>query len=257
MAPLWLQCMGEFVGTMLLIILGNGACFSVNHKKMFANQSGRWVIVVLGWAIGIFVGAFVSQAIGGPGHINPAISLYASISQKSADPLALIPMQFLGAMIGEALLYFMNMNFIKDEIDMKDSLKTETRGSSCTNPAYDGTKGYVTNFTYELVGTSILVAVVMILGHVVFSGGLLTGTISMAGNTSIVALTVLGIGTSIGSATGFALNPARDLGPRIVYQILRSATGNKLASANWQYSWIPVAAPLLAGIIFGASALAF
>lgn len=242
-SALWMQCIGEMVGTMLLVLLGNGACFAVSHRKMFANQSGRWVIVAFGWALAIFIGAFAAQALGSPGHINPAISIYASFDNWKL--LAFIPMQVLGAIIGQFLLYAMNWNFIKYEAEDGDS--AATRGSSCTNPAFE--KKYFSNSLYEFVGTAVLIMVVFLLSQGYASFGTL--------NTFVVSTAILSIAMSLGSATGFALNPARDFGPRLAYQVLRlTPTGKSLVDANWSYSFVPVLAPCLAGVMFGLISLA-
>lgn len=246
--PLWLQIMGEFTGVLLLILLGNGVCFSVTHRKMFANQGNKWITIILGWAVAVFVGAFVASAMGSPGHINPAVSLYFAINSKTWNPIAYIPMQFLGAIVAQILLYGLNWNFIKSEIE-NEPKKDLTRNSSCTNPVFEDKKSMISNFFYELIGTSILIAIIMIISNVYAGNATL--------NILIVTTTILGIGASLGSVTGFAINPARDLGPRIVYQILRTTTNNKLVSANWSYSWIPVIAPLLAGTLFGLVSLLF
>ncbi len=254
--PLWIQIFGEMLGTLILVLLGNGCCFAVSHKRMFANQPGKWVIVVLGWAIGIFLGAFASTALGGPGHINPAVSIMEAFKPQTTagtgyEALAFIPMQFIGAALGQGLLYAMNWPFIQEELNGGDI--TATRGASATNPAYQ--KSYASNFLYEFIGTAVLLFAVMMVGQASKEPSSVLAGLSPL-SIFIVSTTVLGIGCSLGSATGFALNPARDLAPRLVYQVLRTATGNKLEKANWSYSWIPVAAPILAALIFGGITVA-
>lgn len=246
------QIFSEMIGTLLLVLLGNGACFSVNHSKMFANQPGKWIVVVLGWGFGLFVGAIAATAMGGPGHLNPAVSIFASF--KDAQVLIFIPMQFLGAMIAEIILYLINWSFIKNEAELVDGDKTATRGSSCTNPAFDGKRNYLTNFGSEFVGTMVLIMMIFVLTY--HSNQI--GSLNSAATIGCVTAAIMGVGFSLGSSTGFALNPARDLGPRIVYQLLiLTKTGKPLVNANWQYSWIPVFAPICAGLIFGLITLAY
>lgn len=254
---LGIQCVGEMIGTFLLILLGNGVNFSVSHRKMFANQPGKWILVAIGWAIGIFVGAFVASAIGAPGHINPAVSIFASIDNEDAQLLTFIPMQFVGAFLAQMLLYVMNWQFIKLEALEKDGDKTATRGSSATNPAIDNNKSILNNCLYEFIGTAVLIMVIMFVVDPKFGANVQAGIFSPF-SIMIISTTILGIASSIGSVTGFALNPARDLSPRFAYQLLRfTKIGKELVPANWKYSWIPVAMPLLAGTIIGLITLAW
>ncbi len=240
---------GELIGTLLLVLLGNGACFAVSHKKMFANQPGKWVIVCLGWAAAIFVGAFTASALGSGGYINPAISLYATIAHRDWHYFVYIPFQLIGAFIGQWLLYLLNWKFIANEAEELDGDKTATRGSSCTNPAFDGSKNFGMNFGYEFIGTAVLVLVVFLMQHSI---------VALNGGVMAVTITITAIAMGLGSATGFALNPARDLMPRLAYQTLRlTNTGKQLVSANWAYSWIQFVAPFAAGLLFGLIGLAF
>lgn len=245
------KALGEMLGTFILVLLGNGVCFSVNHRKMFANQPGKWIAIAIGWATAVFVGAMAASAIDAPGHLNPAVSVFYAFSDVNV--LVYIPFQFIGAMLAQVVLYLINWNFIKDEATSVDGDKAATRGATCTNPAFDGKNGYATNFAYEFIATGILVMILFIMG--LEGKGLKPD--STPGVIAIVSTSVLAIGMSLGSATGFAINPARDLGPRIIYQGLKmTKTGKSLVSANWQYSWVPVFAPLFAGLFFGLVSLA-
>lgn len=247
------QALGELLGTFILVLLGNGVCFSVNHRKMFANQPGKWIAITIGWAIAVFCGAMAASAIGAPGHLNPAVTVFSAFSDVKC--LLFIPFQFIGAMLAQVVLYLINWNFIKDEANSVEGDKSATRGATCTNPAFDGKKAYATNFAYEFVATGILLMILFIMGLGSEEENVLKPS-TTPGVIAIVSITVLAIGMSLGSATGFAINPARDLGPRVIYQGLRMMkTGKSLVSANWQYSWIPVCAPLLAGLFFGLVSL--
>ena len=247
--------LGELTGTMILILIGNGVCFSVSHSKMFANQPGKWIVVALAWGIAVFMGVTVALAIGTPGHLNPAVSVYAAITEGvKVDPflfkyLGYIPFQVLGAMIGQSILNFINWKFI---IATAAEDPGATRGAHCTNPAFDNKadKATVRNFSYELVGTFALIILVDSFGRIPSFPNL--GPIG-------VMLVVMGIGMALGSATGYAINPARDLGPRIVYAIMRPfimrKAGVEIEKANWSYAWVPVVAPLLGGLLMGGFGL--
>ena len=244
--------MGEFLGTMILIIIGNGVCYSVSHHKMFANQPGKWVVIALAWGIAVFMGATVASALDAPGHLNPAVSIFDAIKSKEPMHLANIPLQMLGAMTGQLVLNFINWKFIiaTAEID-----HAATRGAHATGPAFSNKedKSTIFNFAYELVGTAVLLTMILVLGL----GGNKDNFPKLGAMP--VSIVIVGLGMALGSATGYALNPARDLGPRIVYQIMKplieKKSNVKLADANWAYSWVPVFAPIAAGLIIGPLAL--
>ncbi|WP_036458723.1 MIP/aquaporin family protein [Mycoplasma leonicaptivi] len=245
-----LDILSEFLGTLVLILLGNGVVYSVSNNKMFANQPGKWIVIIFGWGIAVFAGVLVSTSLDGNGHLNPAVTIFDLVSSKFANPykIAYIPVQFLGAMTGQAVLNFINWKHIQ-ETDL-----ATVRGAHCTGPAFENKKGAtVFNFSYELVGTLVLVGLVLAFGKG-------TNGINLSALGPLpVTLVVIGIGASLGSSTGYAINPARDLGPRIIYFltekfVLKSRTSEHVG-ANWSYSWIPVVAPSTAGAIIGAFAL--
>ncbi|MGZ9800265.1 MIP/aquaporin family protein [Mycoplasma sp. AC1221] len=245
----WLTVLSEFLGTMVLIILGNGVNYSVSGRKMFANQPGKWTVIIFGWGIAVMAGVLVSRSLGGFGHLNPAVSIYGAISNKDATLLIYIPFQLLGAMVGQIVLDFINWKHIQET-----ELST-IRSSHCTGPAYDNKKdkALIFNFSYELVGTLMLVGVIL-----AFNRGAAAKDVASLGPLPVTWL-VVGIGASIGASTGYAINPARDFGPRIIYWFLESIMLKKRKSehigANWKYSWLPVVAPSLAGAIIGLFAL--
>ena len=244
---LWIQCFGEMVGVMILILLGNGACFATSHSKMFANGPGKWVIIVMGWSFGILVGAMVASAFGAPAHINSAVTVYQSFSDYKV--LAFIPFQFIGAFLGQLILDFLNWKFI---VITSEEDKFATRSAHCTNPSIQEGNN-LRNFAYEFIGTSILIGIIFIT-NIHFQTWTQTG--GTFTTVLLISITAMAILTSLGSATGAALNPIRDLAPRILYSVLRIKMGTNLATANWSYSWIPVSAPLLSGLIFGLASLA-
>lgn len=279
----WLACFSEFIGTSVLIILGNGVCASTSFKKMFANQSGKWVAIIFGWGFGVFVAALISSMMGGVGHLNPAVTImdaiktsyyvgtnnittvlnnsvyyYAMVgySITLSESIALTFFMFLifqvtGAMFGQTILNFINIKFIKN----KENDLLTIRGAHCTTPVYSNKqdKSLIQNFSYELIGTMILVGFVLGLGGTSFK----TQNIG-ALSTIPVAFVVMSIGLSLGSVTGYAINPVRDFGPRVIYgiymSIFRKEEWNK-SLYNWSYSWVPIVAPLIAGALVGLFAL--
>lgn len=262
-----IQLLGEFLGTMILIILGNGVCYATSHSRMFANQSGKWVVISLGWGIAVMSGVFVAGAFNAPGHLNPAVSIYDFISgikdSKGLHYISLIfiPMQFAGAIIGQLILNFINWKFIMETAQENNAA---TRGAHCTGPAFDNKqdKATIFNLSYEFVGTFVLILFVWALGKGEWAKNINENTTDIAKyvfGPFPVALIIMGLGMSLGSATGYALNPARDLGPRIVYALskgfMSKKAGVQLVDANWSYSFVPVVAPIAAGILMGAFAL--
>lgn len=273
MSQWWIALFSEFVGTALLILLGNGVVASTHFKRMFANQSGKWIVIALGWGLAVFSGVIVSAAMGGSGYLNPAVLImdavgfgksgallnasnnvfglgYLALQNASAAIAATffvaLIFQVSGAMFGQAVLNFMNFKFLTD----KENEIMTIRGCHATGPAYNNKqeKATIFNFSYELIGTLVLLGVILGIGK--DSVGV------KQYNVISVALLVTAIGLSIGSATGYAINPARDFGPRVVYYyFIKKFRNNEAKSvsdfANWTYSWVPVVAPMTAGIIMG------
>ena len=220
---------GEIIGTMLLIILGDGVVANVVLSKTKGNSSG-WIVITFGWAIAVFVAVFCVASISGA-HINPAVTLGLAIVGKFAwsKVPAYILAQLIGAMIGAFLVWLHYRNHFS-ETENKD-LKL---GVFCTAPEIRSLKD---NFISEVIGTFVLVFGVLYIA----SPEVGLGTISALP----VAFLVLGIGLSLGGTTGYAINPARDLGPRIMHAIL--PIQNKRDS-DWKYSFIPVLGPILGSI---------
>ena len=223
--------LAEFIGTMFLIILGDGVVANVVLNKTKGNNSG-WIVITFGWAIAVFLGVNASTALGGSGHLNPAvtIALTAIGDFDSANLLTYISAQFAGAIAGAIIVWSSYKQHFDETTDANGKLAV-----FCTGPAIRST-GF--NFLTEIVGTFVLV-----LGASLFS----KHTASTGALDALpVALLVLGIGLSLGGPTGYAINPARDLGPRIAHFIL--PIKNKRDS-DWGYSWIPVIAPVIGALI--------
>lgn len=221
----------EFTGTMMLLLLGCGVVANVILPATKGHGSG-WIVIAFGWAIAVFVGVYVSVKLGGGGHLNPAITIAFWLTGNFQSQLVLpyVLAQFIGAMMGSGI------NFIayKKHFDLSEDGEI-SKAVFCTAPAVRN-KAY--NFFAECVGTFVLT-----LGAVCITAPQVEiGTL----NALPVALLVLGIGLSLGGPTGYAINPARDLGPRIMYSVL--PVRNKVCS-DWGYAWIPVIAPILGAII--------
>ena len=231
------QLFGEFMGTLVLILMGNGVVANVNLKKSYA-EGGGWMVVATGWALGVMTGVFTAIACGSPGaHLNPAVTLGFAVS--SGDYSKLVPYaaaQILGAIAGATLvwLYFLPHWSVTPEADLK-------RACFCTSPAI---RRPASNLLCEVIGTFVLVLVV----SAIFSKAVAAGGPAAGLGPYLVASLVWGIGLSLGGTTGYAINPARDLGPRIAHALLPVAGKG---GSDWRYAAIPVAGPLLGGALAG------
>jgi glycerol uptake facilitator protein len=229
----------EFIGTMLLIIFGDGVVAGVLLRNSKAENSG-WIVITFGWAMGVAIAVYAVGRISGA-HINPAVTLAFAVSGDLG--WALVPgyiiAQFLGAIVGGIIVWLAYLPHWEETAD--PGLKL---GVFCTAPAIYRT---VPNLVTEIIGTAVLVfGVFSIIANAGAVGGEASTVIAAGLNPLLVGLLVLGIGLSLGGPTGYAINPARDLGPRIAHAILPIAGkgGN-----DWGYSWIPVVGPIIGGIL--------
>ena len=210
---------GEFMGTLVLVLLGDGVVASVLLKKSKAEGAG-WIVVTAGWAFAVMAGIFVAIACGSPdAHINPAVTLaFALSSGNFVNLLPYITAQMLGAFAGATLvwLHFLPHWKITDDPALKLAV-------FCTAPAI---RNFATNLISEIIGTLVLVFVV---GSMFSKAAAGNGYVSGLGAYLVAAL-VWGIGLSLGGTTGYAINPARDLGPRLAHAVLPVA--NK-GSSDW------------------------
>jgi len=224
---------GEFIGTMLLIIMGDGVVANVVLNKTKGNNSG-WIVITFGWAMAVFLGVYVSTSLGGSGHLNPAVTI-AMAAFDNFD-VTLLPTyilaQFAGAISGAIIVWIA----YKQHFDSTDD-KDGKLAVFCNAPAI---RGYGYNLMTEVIGTFVLVFGAMAIGMSKPASTL--GTL----DALPVALLILGIGLSLGGPTGYAINPARDLGPRIAHFIL--PIKNKRDS-DWGYSWIPVVGPIIGALL--------
>lgn len=220
----------EFIGTAILIILGNGVVANVVLNKTKGNQSG-WIVITFGWAIAVFVAVYIA-AKGSGAHLNPAVSLALAIVGKmewSQIP-TYVTAQISGAMMGQLFVWMAYRNHYA-VTENKDLILA----TFSTSPAIPNS---FSNFMSEMIGTLILIIGILFIVSPSSSLGSL--------DALPVALLVLGIGLSLGGATGYAINPARDLGPRIVHQLLPL---KYKGTSEWQYSWIPIAGPITGSVL--------
>jgi glycerol uptake facilitator protein len=221
---------GEIIGTALLVVLGDGVVANVILSKT-KGYSGGLIAITFGWSMAVFVGVYVSAPASGA-HLNPAVTIalaYAGKFDWNKVPMY-IGAQFIGAMIGALVVWLAYKQHFDETEDANLKL-----GVFCTAPA-KRSRGH--NFITEFIGTFVFVFAVLFIAK---SSSILGSLDALP-----VALVVLAIGLSLGGPTGYAINPARDLGPRIVHALL--PIKNKRDS-DWDYSWIPVAAPITGGLL--------
>ncbi|HJT72738.1 MAG TPA: MIP/aquaporin family protein [Chitinophaga sp.] len=227
----------ELLGTMVLILLGNGVVANVVLKDTKGNGGG-WIVITTGWALAVFVGVIIAGPVSGA-HLNPAVTIGLAVAGKFA--WAAVPgyilAQFIGAMAGAFLVWLMH----KDHFD--DTADAGTKAAAfCTAPAK---RNLFINFICELIATFVLIFTIFYI-----TGAEITSSHDPIGLGSVgalpVAFLVWVIGLSLGGTTGYAINPARDLGPRLVHAVLpiRNKAGN-----DWGYAWIPVLAPISGALV--------
>ena len=236
-------CIGEFLGTMLLILLGNGVVAGVLLNKTKSQNAG-WIVITLAWGLAVFVGVLVAGPISGA-HLNPAVTIALAVAGKFSWGMVIpyIVSQILGAMLGQLLvwaMYYPHYSATEDK-----GLKLATH---CTDPAIKNT---FSNLVSETIGTFVLIFAILTMHGVLVTvnhGNIVTTyPVQMGALGAIpVAFIVIAIGLSLGGTTGYAINPARDFGPRLFHAIM--PIQNK-GSSNWSYSWIPVAGPIIGAII--------
>lgn len=229
----------EMLGTAALILLGAGVVANVVLKKTLGTGGG-WLLINIGWGFAVFVGASIANPSGA--HLNPAVTLGLAAADKAewADVPAYLIGQMVGAFLGAVLAWLT----YKLQFDTHDE-PANTRGIFSTGPTVPN---YTWNVVTEVIGTFVLVFWILL------SPGASVGDdgVPVFGNGALgyaaVAFVVISIGASLGGPTGYAINPARDLGPRIAYAIL-PIKGK--GSPDWNYSWVPVVGPIVGGVLAG------
>jgi glycerol uptake facilitator protein len=234
---------GEIIGTAILILFGAGVCAAVTLRYSKARAAG-WVVIAFGWGFAVLAGAYTAAPLSG-GHLNPAVTLGIAMDTGDWDQVWVYLLgQIVGAMLGAVLAYL--VYFAQFQANVRQTGTTEgtadeptpTLGIFSTIPEI---RNPVANLITEIIATIGLVLPILAFG--------LTEGLGQSGTTVlIVSLLVVGIGLSLGGPTGYAINPARDLGPRIVHTFL--PIPNK-GTSDWGYAWIPVVGPLIGGVLAG------
>jgi glycerol uptake facilitator protein len=234
--------LGELLGTMTLILFGDGVVAGVLLNKSKAQNSG-WIVITAGWAFAVLAGVFVAQATGSSAaYINPAVTIAAIVKggQDATQGVLLIVAEFIGAFLGGALVWLMYLPHWSETEDAGLKLAVFSTGPAIRNTA--------TNLISEIIGTFALVFIVFsIFGKLAIPSGAAGGV-----GPYLVACLVWGIGLSLGGPTGYAINPARDLGPRIAHALLPIAGKG---DSDWAYSWIPVVGPVIGGVLAAVLAM--
>jgi glycerol uptake facilitator protein len=237
------QLIGEFMGTLLLILLGNGVVAGVLLRKSKAEDAG-WMVITTGWALAVMVGVFTAVACGSAGaHLNPAVTMGMAV--KTGDFAQFVPYaiaQTLGAMCGATLVWLHYLPHWSQTPDADRKLACFCTGPAIRQPA--------ANLVSEIIGTFVLVLV----GNAIFSKAAGANGPAAGLGPYLVGSLVWGIGLSLGGTTGYAINPARDFGPRLMHALLPIA---KKRGSDWSYAPIPIVGPLIGGALAGAVARMF
>lgn len=231
------KLLAEFFGTMLLVLLGDGVCANCTLNKSKGQASG-WIVITAGWALAVMLPAYIFGGMSGA-HFNPALTIALAVVGKF--PMSLVPgyivAQMLGGFVGAVLVYITYYQHWKETPD-----KAAKLGIFCTGPAI---RSYGSNFITEVIATGVLVYVIVGMGGVKAADGI---------GTLVVGGLIMGLGLSLGGPTGYAMNPARDLAPRIAHAVLPIP---EKGDSDWGYAWVPVFGPIVGAILAALLYLAF
>lgn len=221
----------EFIGTALLIIFGNGVVANVVLNKTKGNNSG-WIVITFGWAMAVFIGVYATSVYSGA-HLNPAVTIADAIHSNNYSKIATyLPAQFLGAMLGAVLVWILYHDHFNETTDAAAQLACFATGPAIKSP--------IKNFITETVATFVFILCIFMLTNT-------PSNVQMGALQALpVALLVLGVGLSLGGPTGYAINPARDFGPRLMHYFL--PIKNK-GNSDWTYAPIPLLAPIVGAVL--------
>jgi glycerol uptake facilitator protein len=227
--------LGELIGTMVLLLLGNGVVANVVLKRT-KGESGGWIVITAGWAFAVMIGVFVAKAFGSvDAHLNPAVTIaFAVATNDYSHVLPYISAQLIGGFLGATLVWLHYFPHWKTTPNPADKL-----ACFATGPAI---RSFGAN-----VGSEALATIVLILGLAGISSKNL-GELAIGVGPYLVGMLVWSIGLSLGGTTGYSINPARDLSPRLAHALLPIAGKG---SSDWGYAWVPVVGPIVGGIIGG------
>jgi len=232
--------MAELIGTMVLILLGNGVVANVVLKGTKGNGGG-WIVITTGWALAVFMGVLIAGPYSGA-HLNPAVTI--ALAAAGSTPWEQVPAYIGGQMVGGMIGAFLVWLFYKDHFDAHEN-EADAQACFCTAPAI---KNLPLNFISEVIGTFVLIfAVLYTTGMDVHLMGETATDIKVGlGTIGAIPVTfaVWVIGLSLGGTTGYAINPARDLAPRIMHQLLPVK-----GESGWSYSWVPVLGPIVGALV--------
>jgi glycerol uptake facilitator protein len=235
--------LAEFIGTTLLVLFGNGVVANVVLARTKGNNAG-WIVITAGWGLAVFVGAFCSAPFSGA-HLNPAVTVAMMVAGKleASKVAGYIAAQMLGGIIGGALVFLYYREHFKASADADGKL-----ACFCTAP---NIRNNAQAFFCEVVGTFCLILPIFLMTDVKFEmPGAADDAPVVVGLGTLglvpVALLVFAIGLSLGGTTGYAINPARDLGPRMAHAFL-PVPGKR--DSDWSYAWVPVAGPLVGALL--------
>ncbi len=226
---------GEVIGTAILILFGAGVVAAVVLNYSKAKDAG-WVVIAFGWGFGVMAGAYTAAPLSG-GHLNPAVTLGIAVDTGEWDTVHIyVAGQMVGAMLGALLCWL--VYYAQFEANAEEDISQPTLGIFSTTPAI---RRPGANLVTEIIATMGLVLPIL-------AFGLTEGLGESGAAILIVSFLVVGIGLSLGGPTGYAINPARDLGPRIVHALLPIP---RKGTSDWGYAWVPVVGPLIGGALSG------
>lgn len=232
----------EFIGTAILLLLGMGVVANVNLKKTIGSGQTPWVLITSAWGFAVFVAVFITGQFSGA-HLNPAVTIGLAVAGKFSWDLVVgyVLAQLLGAMAGSWLAYLLYIDHYRATQDVD-----VVRSTFCTGPAI---RNFKNNLFSEAIGTFMLVfGVLFIAGPSISVSGVSVENFGIGSLDALpVGILVWVIGMGLGGTTGYAINPARDLGPRLVHYLIP----RKSKDSDWGYAWIPVIGPFIGGALAG------
>ena len=232
---LWTKCVFEFIGTLVLVLMGDGVCAATTLERSKAKGAG-WIVITLAWGFAVMAGVFIAGPYSGA-HLNPAVSLGLAVAGTFPwnEVLPYCVAQMLGGFVGAGLVYL----YYKDHYKASTGNPDGILGTFCTMPAIDHKPA---NLFSEILATCVLVFLILAIGTQANTPAVGLGSIGAFPVTAII----MSIGMSLGGTTGYALNPARDLGPRCIHALI-PLEGKR--DSGWGYSWVPVVGPMVGCVI--------
>ncbi|MBO4230705.1 MAG: aquaporin family protein, partial [Bacteroidales bacterium] len=231
----WTKCVFEFIGTLVLVLMGDGVCAATTLERSKAKGAG-WIVITLAWGFAVMAGVFIAGPYSGA-HLNPAVSLGLAVAGTFPwnEVLPYCVAQMLGGFVGAGLVYL----YYKDHYKASTGNPDGILGTFCTMPAIDHKPA---NLFSEILATCVLVFLILAIGTQANTPAVGLGSIGAFPVTAII----MSIGMSLGGTTGYALNPARDLGPRCIHALI-PLEGKR--DSGWGYSWVPVVGPMVGCVI--------